>query len=135
MMDSNIGEQLTPQHKEAWTCYSTSIIRSYKKGQGDAALGIFEQDPVPFKKYTAVSEEEVVDGVPDEKEEKPPMGEDEREAAATIQKHFRGHHVRKRTRAMKKGSKVNLTTKQLLQDSWGKLEGDELQYGIAVLNR
>ena len=126
-----MGDQLTAPQKDAWTSYSTSMIRSYKKGQGDAAHGIFEVDPVPFKKFTEATDEVLID----EKHEKVELGEDEQEAASTIQKHFRGHHVRKRTRAMKKGSKVNQSTKQLLQDSWAKLEGDELQHGIGVLNR
>ena len=50
MLDTAIGEQLTTQHKEAWTAYSTMLIRAYKKGRGDSLTGIFETDPVPFTK-------------------------------------------------------------------------------------
>lgn len=132
MLDTAVGEHLTTKHREAWTTLSTSFIRAYNKGRGDSSVGIFEQDPVPFKKYVS---DDVFEEKQAEKGEDKEFGEGDVNAAKTIQRHFRGHHVRKRTKAVKKGTKVNLSIKGLLQESWGKLEGDELNHGLTILNR
>ena len=167
MLNCDALEVLTTKHFEAWSAFSTVIIRSYMKvfknlktihcqsslcklsnskfkivsftlrplvcflhqGAGESTLGLFEHDVVPFRKPQ--DEDEVFikrEGMED-------AGDDEKEAASTIQKHFRGHHVRKRTKVMKKGTPVNLSTKQLLGESWAKIEGNELQHGQKVQNR
>jgi len=134
MLESTLGDQITMQHREAWTTFSTTVVRAYTIGQGGNLLGIFETDPVPFKKRAELSEE-VFESAGEKDLEATEFSDCDVNAAKTIQKHFRGHHVRKRTRAVKKGTKVNLSTKGALQESWGKLEGDELQHGLNILSR
>ena len=133
MLESTIGDQLTTQHREAWTTFSTTVVRAYKIGRGEDLHGIFETDPVPFTKRK--EPEEVLESAGETESEKKKFTDSDVSAAKTIQKHFRGHHVRKRTKAVQKGTKVNLSTKGALQDSWGKLEGDQLQHGLKILSR
>ncbi|XP_063675398.1 androglobin-like isoform X7 [Bolinopsis microptera] len=133
MLEKTLGDQITSQHREAWTTFSTTVVRAYKIGNGENLFGIFETDPVPFKKQMEPSE--VFDTPGEKEEEEKKFTEKDEKAAKTIQKHFKGHHVRKRTRAVQKGTKVNLSTKGALQDSWGKLEGDELQHGLNILKK
>ena len=134
MLETTLGDQITTQHREAWTTFSTTVVRAYKIGQGEKLFGIFESDPVPFKKRMD-STEEVFESAGEKDSDEKAFTDNDVHAAKTIQKHFRGHHVRKRTRAVQKGTKVNLSTKGALQDSWGKLEGDELQHGLKILSR
>ena len=133
MLESTIGEQITTQHREAWTTFSTTVVRAYKIGRGESLHGIFENDPVPFTKRK--ESEETSESVGEKESEEKKFTDSDEKAAKTIQKHFRGHHVRKRTKAVQKGTKVNLTTKGALEESWGKLEGDQLQHGLKILSR
>jgi len=40
MLESTLGDQITMQHREAWTTFSTTVVRAYTIGQGGNLLGI-----------------------------------------------------------------------------------------------